>query len=69
MAQKWNPYKGKWTLTRLIKKEIEYNGGEMPVEDLLNHMKKRGYLKEALRRNLEVLDVEVVDGKARMRKY
>lgn len=66
MTQKWKPYKGKWTLTRLVKKEIEYNGGEMPVEDLLNKMSMRGYLKEPLRRSLKALDVEVIDGKARI---
>ena len=66
MKQKFNPYKGKWTLTRLVKREIEHNGGEMPVEDLLNQMSQRGYLKEPLRRNLRLLDVEVTDGMARL---
>ena len=64
---KHNPFRGKWTIKRVLKREIEYNGGEMPVEDLLNEMSQRGYLKEPLRRRLRLLDVEVIDGKARMR--
>ena len=64
---KHNPFRGKWTLKRVLKREIEYNGGEIPVEDLLNEMSQRGYLKEPLRRRLRLLDVEVIDGKARMR--
>jgi len=64
---KHNPFRGKWTLKRVLKREIEYNGGEMPVEDLLNEMSQRGYLKEPLRRRLRLLDVEVIDGMARMR--
>jgi len=67
MAQKWNPFKGKWTLAKLVKREIDHNGGEMPVEDLLNKMRQRGYLKGPVRDGLEALDVEVIDGKARMR--
>ena len=64
---KHNPFRGKWTLKRVLKREIEYNGGEMPVEDLLNQLSQRGYLKEPLRRRLRLLDVEVIDGMARMR--
>ncbi len=67
MAQKWNPFKGKWTLSKLVKREIEHNGGEMPVEDLLQKMRQRGYLTGPLRDSLEALDVEVIDGTARMR--
>ncbi len=67
MAQKWNPFKGKWTLSKLVKREIEHNGGEIPVEDLLQKMRQRGYLKGALRDGLEALDVEVINGMARMR--
>ncbi len=66
VTRKFNPYKGKWTLTRLVKREIEHNGGEMPVEDLLTRMSQRGYLKEPLRRSLRLLDVEVIDGMARI---
>ncbi|MBA7697154.1 hypothetical protein ES703_105813 [subsurface metagenome] len=64
---KHNPFRGKWTLKRVLKREIEYYGGEMPVEDLLNQLSQRGYLKEPLRRRLRLLDVEVIDGMARMR--
>jgi len=68
MKQRHNPTTGKWTLTRLVKREIEYNGGEMPVEDLLNQMSRRGYFKESVRQRLESLEVEVTDGKARVRR-
>ena len=67
VAQKWNPFKGKWTLSKLVKREIEHNGGEMPVEDLLQKMRHRGYLKGALLDGLEALDVVVINGMARMR--
>lgn len=67
VAQRWNPYRGRWNLKRLVKREIEANGGEMPVEDLLDRMKRQGYLKEPLRRSLPMLDIEVVGGKARLR--
>jgi len=43
-----------------------HNGGEMPIEDLLTQMSQRGYLKEPLRRSLRLLNVEVIDGKARI---
>jgi len=61
---KWDIGRGKWTIKRILKSVIQANGGEMPVEDLLNKMIQRGYLKEPLRQRLEALDVEVVDGKA-----
>ncbi len=64
---KWDARRGKLTIKRVLRSVIKANGGEIPVEDLLDHMSKQGYLKEALRRSLEVLDVEVVDGKARFR--
>ncbi len=63
---KWDTGRGKWTIKRVLKSVIQANGGEMSVEDLLNKMNQRGYLKEPLRQRLEVLDVEVVDGKARL---
>jgi len=63
---KWDTGRGKWTIKRILKSVIQANGGEMPVEDLLNKMSQRGYLKEPLRQRLEALDVEVVDGKARL---
>lgn len=63
---KWDTGRGKWTTKRILKSVIQANGGEMPVEDLLEHMSKQGYLKEPLRQRLEALDVEVVDGKARL---
>ena len=65
---KWDTGRGKWTIKRILKSVIQANGGEMPVEDLLEHMSKQGYLKEALRRNLEALDVEIIEGwKARLK--
>ena len=64
---KWDTRRGKWTIKKVLKSVIQANGGEMPVEELLQKMKKRGYLSEALRRNLEALDVEVVGGLARLR--
>jgi len=63
---KWDPHRGKWTIRKRLKSLIQANGGEMPVEDLLNRMRKQGYMKEPLRRGLEALDVEVVDGVARL---
>ena len=63
---KWDTGRGKWTIKRILKSVIQANGGEMPVEDLLNKMSQRGYLKEPLRQRLEALDVEVVDCKARL---
>lgn len=65
---KYDPSQGKWTIKRVLKRVIKANGGEMPVEDLLDYMSKQGYLKADLKRNLEALDVEVIDGwKARVR--
>ncbi|GAG69577.1 unnamed protein product [marine sediment metagenome] len=64
---KWDTGRGKWTIKRILKSIIQANGGEMPVEDLLNKMNQRGYLKEPLRQRLEALDVDVVDGKVRLR--
>ncbi len=62
---KYNPFKGKRTIKSLLKRTIKANGGEIPVEELLNHMNKRGYLKRELRRQLDLLDIEVIDGMAR----
>ncbi len=67
MTRNYNPHQGKWTLTRLMRREIKRNGGEMPLEDLLSQMRQRGYLKGPLRAGLEALDVEVIDGTARLR--
>ena len=39
----------------------------MPLEALLTRMKKQGYLRKPLLEKLDLLDVEVVDGKARLR--
>lgn len=64
---KHNPFQGKWTISKRLKRVIQENGGEMPVEDLLTQMKRQGYLKKPLRRSLEALDVEVTDGMARLR--
>lgn len=61
-----NPLRGKWTVNRLVKRELEVNDGEMHVEDLLDHMQQLGYLKEPLRRRLKFLDVEIVDGMVRI---
>lgn len=69
MAQRYNPLQGKWTVNRLLKRAIEANGGEMPVEDLLEHMSNLGYMKEPLRDRLRFLDVDVVDGVARLRGW
>jgi len=66
LAKKHNPYQGKWTVKNLLRQTIRSNGGEMPVEDLLNQMRRQGYLKEALRPRLRVLDVDVIDGMARV---
>lgn len=63
---KWDTGRGKWTIKRILKSVIQANGGEMPVEDLLNKMSQRGYLKEPLRQRLEALDVDVVGGLARL---
>jgi len=67
LTRRFNPHKGKWTLTRLVKREIEHNGGEMHLEDLLNHMSRQGYLRKPLLEKLDLLDVDVIDGKARLR--
>jgi len=50
-----------------LKSIIQANDDEMPVEDLLQKMSQRGYLKEPLRRSLEALDVDVINGMARLR--
>ena len=39
----------------------------MPLKDLLNRMSQQGYLRKPLLEKLDLLDVEVVDGKARLR--
>jgi len=39
----------------------------MPLEDLLNHMSRQGYLRKPLLEKLDLLDVDVIDGKARLR--
>ncbi|GAJ03577.1 unnamed protein product, partial [marine sediment metagenome] len=49
LTQKFYPYKGRQTLKRLIKREIESCGDEITVEELLDRLKKRGYLKEPIR--------------------
>lgn len=67
MPRDFSPYPGKWPLIQIVKEQIEANGGEMPLEDLLDHLGKRGYFKEALRRRLKNLGIEVIDGKARLR--
>ncbi len=67
MKRKFAPHKGKWTLKRLVRREIKYHGGEMPLKDLLNRMSQQGYLRKPLLEKLDLLDVEVVDGKARLR--
>ena len=67
MVKNHNPTQGKWTLTRLVKREIKHHGGEMPLEDLLRNLGERGYFIGSLRQSLKALDIEVVDGKARMR--
>ena len=67
MKRKHNPYQGKWTIKRLLKKIIEANGGEMPLETLLHHMSQQGYLRKPLLEKLDLLDVDVIDGKARLR--
>lgn len=64
---KWDTLRGKWSLRRLIKETIQTSGGEMPLEELLEDLRKRGYMKEMIRTRLHLLDVEVVDGKARLR--
>ena len=67
MKRKHNPYQGKWTIKRLVRREIKYHGGEMPLKDLLNRMSQQGYLRKPLLEKLDLLDVEVVDGIARLR--
>jgi len=67
MTRNYDPQQGKWTLTHRVKREIKHHGGEMPVKTLLNQMRRHGYLKEPLRRQLGLLDVDVVDGMARLR--
>ena len=64
---KWDTLRGKWSLRRLIKDTIQASGGEMPVEDLLEYLRNHGYMKEMIRTRLHLLDVVVVDGKARLR--
>lgn len=39
----------------------------MPLEELLEELRKQGYMKEMIRTRLHLLDVEVVEGKARLR--
>ena len=67
MVKNHNPTQGKWTLTRLVRREIKHHGGEMPLEDLLRNLSERGYHTGPLIRNLKALDVEVTDGTARLR--
>jgi len=62
-----NHYRGKWTVKRILRDAIEAHDGEMPLEDLLNHLQKLGYDKEAIRSRLRPLNVEVVGGVARLR--
>jgi len=63
---KWYTLRGKWSLKRLIKETIQTSEGEMPLEELLEYLKKQGYMPEMIRTRLHLLDVEVVDGKARL---
>ncbi len=67
MPRDFSPYPGKWILIQVMKEQIEVNGGEMPLEDLLNYLGKQGYFKEALRRGLKNLGVEVIGGEVRLR--
>ncbi len=67
MKRKHDPFQGKWTLKRLLKREINHHGGEMPLETLLHRMSLQGYLKKPLLEKLDLLDVEVTHGKARLR--
>ena len=67
MTGKWYPHKGKFTLKRLIKRQLEASGGVMPVENLLENLKKLGYLKEPIRRCLHQLDMRLADGKVWLR--
>ena len=64
---KWDPHRGKWSLRRRIKETIQASGGEMPLEELLEYLGQQGYMKEMIRTRLHLLDVVVVDGKARLR--
>lgn len=66
MANKYDPFKGKRTLKRLIGQVIRDNGGEMPLEDLLNCLRRQGYNKDVIRSRLRSLDVEVEDGVAKL---
>ena len=69
MARRYYPYRGKWTVRRLVKHALEANGGEMGVEELLDHMKRLGYLREPIRRSLGQLDVEVAGGRVRLKEW
>ena len=60
-------YRGKRTVKRILRDAILAHGGEMPLEELLNYVQKLGYDKEAISHRLRPLDVEVVDGIARLR--
>ncbi len=64
---KWDTQRGKWTLKRLVRREIKHHGGEMPLEALLNRMSQQGYLRKPLLEKLDLLDVDVIDGVARLR--
>ncbi len=64
---KWNTLRGKKSLRRLIKETIQTNGGEMPLEELLESLRKKGYMKETIRPRLHLLDIGVVDGKVRLK--
>ncbi len=67
MRGKWDTLSGKGSLRRLIKETIQTNGGEMPLEELLEYLRKKGYMKETIRPRLHLLDIEVVDGKVRLK--
>ncbi len=67
MPRKFAPNQGKWTLKRLVRREINYHGGEMPLEALLTRMSLQGYLRKPLLEKLDLLDVDVTDGIARLR--
>jgi len=64
---KWDTLRGKGSLRRLIKKTLQTNEGEMPLEELLEYLRKKGYMKETIRPRLHLLDIEVVDGKVRLK--
>lgn len=67
MTHKFYPYKGKWTMQRIVKEKIQASGGELPLEDLLGYLHELGYHRGSVRSRLRPLGVEVLDGMARLR--